>query len=122
LYSKAGAVSSEVWARAKGSAGLPCREPITGKIEHAEVITLAQRRRRRRPRSFRKPYVPGISVSLVARPTSCSLAAALCERRGVSGGRWRGCSGSVRVRRVAVARRSSSKKTFEKEIVRHALI
>src|SRR5262249_32478677 len=71
---------------------------------------------------IQETYVPGISVSLVARPTSCSLAAALCERRAVSGGRWRGCSGSVRVRRVAAAgppiATAARKKTFEQEDLR----
>ena len=72
---------------------------MTGKIEHVEVITSVQRRRRRSAEGkaviVQETYAPGMSVSLTARRHD--LAAALSQRRTVGGRRRRGSCSRLRI-------------------------
>ena len=108
---------------------------MTGKIEHVEVITSVQRRRRwsaeEKAAIAQETSAPGMSVSLVARRHGIApnqlftLAAALRQRCAVGGrgrrrgGRRLGIPGLQH--QVRELQRRLGKKTLENEILRDAL-
>ena len=81
---------------------------MTGKIEHVEVITSVQRRRRwsteEKAAIVQGTYLPGMSVSLVARRHGIAPNQLFTWRRlAVGGGRWRGGSRRLGISSLAAS-------------------